>query len=451
MRQKYGIDPQYPVERYFYGLSSPLLPDRAGEYPAGADAYSGFGKNMACTNPLFAASLPEAKDLSPTAATSVLPQDAKTLCTLPAGSRTPSQVFFAHIGGVPHQLLHFNVANPAASTLSDADWVKILGTDPEHFNYNGIDPHMVESYTPRLPPQGGEEGLANPPTFDSSGTNPVAAPSSPSTTDPISGREWITDSPPGGRALPVDIQYACIFPLAAPRDCMQAINGYGCSCPATPLTHDETPPVCSDTVPTTQIAAKAYPTVRELLVAKMMGAQGIVSSICPIDVTDNATGNDPNYGYRPAVTAIVDRLKPNLAHACLPNKIGLTANGSVPCSILVTLPGAGSCKSPNCPASLGLTVPPTPLLASFCASQEQSYMGQKGAPGDPALASVCELTQLTASADPIDFDANGSCAESVDKGWCYVEGAGAEGCAQTILFSSTAVPAGSLTSLVCSP
>jgi hypothetical protein len=76
-----------------------------------------------------------------------------------------------------------------------------------------------------------------------------------------------------------------------------------------PLTHDETPPVCDDKSPTSQIAAKAYPTIRELLVAKMMGAQGIVSSICPIDVTDNAAGDDPDYGYRPAVAAIIDRLK----------------------------------------------------------------------------------------------------------------------------------------------
>jgi hypothetical protein len=183
----------------------------------------------------------------------------------------------------------------------------------------------------------------------------------------------------------------------------------------------------------------------------MMGAQGIVASICPIDVTDNAAGNDPNYGYRPAVNAIVERLKPNLANVCLPNKIGVTADGSVPCSILVTLPGAGSCTNPTCPAGLGLSVPPKALLASFCASEEQDYAGEKGAPGDPTLASVCELTQLTASADPLDFDANGSCAASVDKGWCYVEGAGAEGCAQTILFSSAGLPAGALTNLVCSP
>jgi hypothetical protein len=312
MRQKYGIDPQFPVERYYYGLTSPAVPDRIGEYPPGASAYSGFGKNMDCTNPLFAASLPTSTALSATVDTAVSAADANVLCNLTSapGPRTPGNVFFAHIGGVPHQLLHFTPGNSAASTLSDADWVKILGTDPEHYDYDGIDPHMYESYTPRLPGQA--ETLTNPPTFDSSSTNPLA-PTSATTaadnSDPINGREWITDVPIGGHRLEVDRQFACIFPLTTPRDCTQAVNGYSCDCPSTPLTHDQTPPVCSDTVPTIQVAAKAYPTVRELLVAKMMGTQGIVSSICPTDVMDNATGNDPNYGYRPAVAAIIDHLK----------------------------------------------------------------------------------------------------------------------------------------------
>jgi hypothetical protein len=304
MRQKYGIDPQYPVERYFYGLTSSKVPDRTGEYPPGANDYSGFGQNMNCVNPLFAASLPQSTDLSATAATTVAAADASTLCNLTAGPRTPGNVFFAHIGGVPHQLLHFTPGNPAKSTLSPADWVKILGTDPEHYNYNGIDPHMYESYTPRLPPPaGGGEGLANPPVFDASGTNPLAPPNAPSDTDPVSGREWITDH------RGVNIQYACIFPLVTPLDCTQPVNGYACDCPSMPLTHDETPPVCSDANPTVQVAAKAYPTIRELQVAKMMGAQGIVSSLCPVDVADNAAGNDPLYGDRPAVAAIIDRLK----------------------------------------------------------------------------------------------------------------------------------------------
>jgi hypothetical protein len=454
MRQKYGIDPQYPVERYFYGLTSPVVSDRTGEYPPGVAGYSGFGKNMNCTNPLFAASLPQQTDLSTTIASTILPSDAKTLCSLPTGTRTSDKVFFAHIGGVPHQLLHFLPGDPAGSTLTDADWVKILGIDPEHYNYDGIDPHMYESYTPRLPPPaGGGEGLVNPPQFDASGTTVLAPPDSSSNTDPVSGREWITDLPIGGHRLPVDVQFACTFPLATPRDCTRAVNGYACDCPSAPgtLTHDQTPADCSDATPTMQIAAKAYPTVRELLVAKMMGPQGVVSSICPIDVTDNAAGNDPLYGYRPAVNALTDHLKPALANACLPRQLNPVADGSVPCLILVTLPGAGSCTNPTCPAGVGLTVPASSVLNPWCEAAEASYTGEKGAPGDPALQSVCELAQLVKGQAPAaDFDSNGSCAESTDKGWCYVQGAGASGCSQAIVFANGSPPTGSLTSLECS-
>jgi hypothetical protein len=452
MRQKYGIDPQFPVERYSNGLTSPVVPDRTGEYPAGANNYSGFGKNMTCTNPLYAASLPAQKDLSATIATAtpVSAADAMTLCSLPTGPRTSDKVFFAHIGGVPHQLLHFMPGDPVASTLSPADWVKILGTDPEHFDYDGIDPHMYESYKPRLPGQA--ESLTNPPAFDPSGTNPLQPTGAMSTADPINGREWITDVPVGGHRLEVDRQFACIFPLTTPRDCTQAVNGYACDCPMTPLTHDQTPPVCSDATPTQQVAAKAYPTVRELLVAKMMGVQGIVSSICPTDVTDNAAGNDPNYGYRPAVAAIIDRLKAALSNACLPRKLTPDPmTGEVPCLILVTLPGAGSCTNPTCPTGMGLQVPQDPsVLATFCANAEATYIGVKGAPGDPANQSVCELTQLVKGTAPAaDFDPNGSCDISTDKGWCYVEGAGANGCSQAIVFAANSPPAGSVTNLSC--
>jgi hypothetical protein len=116
--------------------------------------------------------------------------------------------------------------------------------------------------------------------------------------------------------LPVDREYACIFPLATPRDCTMAQNNYQCDCPntATGITADQTPPLCSPTNPTSQIAAKAYPTIRELQVARLMGNNGIVSSLCPLHVNDNATGDDPDYGYRPAVATIINRLKSALTN-----------------------------------------------------------------------------------------------------------------------------------------
>jgi len=100
---------------------------------------------------------------------------------------------------------------------------------------------------------------------------------------------------------------------------------------------------------------------------------------------------------------------------------------------------------------LGLAVPTKSVLDTFCANAEANYEGEKGAPPDPALQSVCQLTQLVdGQANAADFDANGSCDISADKGWCYVEGAGANGCAQAIVFAQSSPPAGSVTSLECS-
>jgi hypothetical protein len=412
MRAKYGLDPQFPIERYFIGLTSPKVPDRNGEYPAGATSYQGHLRaNLKCTNPLFAKTLPDGSATDPA-----------TLCNLPQGERTLDKIFYAHIGGVPYQLLHFMPGNPKGSLLNAQDWVKILGADPLHYDYTGIDPHMVESYQPR-------PGLPGP--------------AMPSNTDPIDGREWITDHEmvSGTHVLKVDREYACTFKLAQPRDCTLNYNiPYRCDCPSSAggLTHEQTPPVCDDANPTSQVYAKAYPTIRELLLAKLMGNQGIVSSICPQEIVDTAS---PVYGYRPAVGAIVDRLKAGLTNACLPRKL---PGGAAACRMLVTLPArpGESCKMPVCDPALGLTAPDLGTLNAFCDRQENAYLsygGIRNAPGDPANQSVCLLGQLQPNVD---------CSASLNHGWCYVEG-GNSGCMQAVVFSSQSPPPGSLTTLQC--
>ncbi|HEX2732372.1 MAG TPA: hypothetical protein VHM70_12230 [Polyangiaceae bacterium] len=122
-----------------------------------------------------------------------------------------------------------------------------------------------------------------------------------------------------------DLQYSCIFPLPAPRDCTAAGDSY-CDCaPADPemnLPGPEGNPLCWDattqTYTTNQVYAKAYPAPRmlELLhgVAcppipnsdpKMNEActdQAVVSSICPRQVTDK---KKLDYGYRPVIRALL--------------------------------------------------------------------------------------------------------------------------------------------------
>jgi hypothetical protein len=398
MTQKYGEWPQFPVERYATGLSSPTVPDRRGEYPAGAFSYQGL-TNRNCENPLFAASLPDGTST-----------DADTLCNLPPGTRTPDLVYYAHIGGVPHQLLQQDPGNPDSpqkATLAASDWVKILGNDPEHQDYSGIDPHMIESYEPR-------PGLPAP-------TSPAPGEGNP---DPISGREWTTNQG-DGHVLQVDREYACIFELPTPRDCSNRndpLIAYGCDCPdSASLTYAELPPLCDPTTQTRQLAAKAYPTTRELLLAKQLGNQGIVSSLCPIHVTPANGDNppDPVYGYRPAMNAIVDRLAAQLDAQCTPEKLQVDACGNVPCLLLATLP-AGT--ESDCATTPGMSLPDAASLATFQQQQQHdAWLSAGGAGTDPSTLPICQLDQLSqlpagasagscpAPAPASDFDVGGSC------------------------------------------
>jgi hypothetical protein len=412
MKEKYGVDPQFPVQRYVEGLTSPTVPDRGAEYPPGAVSYVG---TKDCQNPLFAGALPDGSRT-----------DAATLCHAQPGLRTRYGVFYVHIGGVPHELLHFTPGNPYASALRGTDWVSILGRDPLHHDLSGIDPHMIESDQPRpgIPPPG-----------------------SANDADPISGHDWIT-----GGGVPASLEYACTFPLpdvqgnSSARDCAQVQNADFCDCPRAAGSVDPSrlPPVCDTGTVTLQTGAKAYPTIRELLVAKLVGAQGIVSSICPQHVAEIAPG-DPLYGYRPAFDAIVDRLRVGLVSVCLLEALPLDpGSGQAPCTMLVELPPAagGTCAHPTCDPSLGLSVPPRDVLEPYCKSLEQQYaaaVAQTDAGGllrDPARQSVCQLRQLTLSANPGDFQ-GGTCMASAEPGWCYVAGVAAGHCHQAAFFAGT--------------
>jgi hypothetical protein len=455
MQQKYGILPQYPLERYVLGLTSPKVPDRLHEYPGSPTYRGGIAddptalEDQSCTNPLFAMSLPDGSQMDPT-----------TLCNAAGagGIRTPDLVFFAHIGGVPHQLLQVNPCYPTSTpgcsdrsplkdTLTPTDWISILGTDPDHYDYTGIDPHMIEDYQPRA-----DAGLlASPP--QASGGGP----------DPIDGREWFTDtlvtanggSVPAHNNLPVDREYACIFPLekpdgsANPRDCSNAasdggvyadfVNQEACDCSSKGLPPTAVPSVCGQCTPETcsqggtdynaQYYAKAYPTIREIELVEKMGKQGILSSLCPIDTADDAAGTDPLYGYRPAINSIVNRLKTALTIQCLPERLAPSTDAEVACLVLATLPKADTegCTGP------GLSEVPAQVLANFRRQQDAGA----------AEPTVCQVHQ-------IPYVAGQSCATSATSGWCYVTGAPAGTCAQEIVFSGTGpLPNGSVVSLEC--
>ncbi|MEO7330113.1 MAG: hypothetical protein ABI193_16180 [Minicystis sp.] len=251
-KRRFGIDFMYPIDRYVQGLSSPTIPNRNGDL---------------VPNPLFS--------------------DLKG----GGGSiRDPGLVVLSGIVGVPWQDIarnpgdlsqgFKNAEELAAAQNGVTGWDVILG-DPANYT-SPHDPLMIASVDPR----GGE----NPVTHD-----PLVAPGGPGS-NPINGREYTI-------AKRDDLQYACVFPILAPRDCTANLVACDCSDPS----NDS--PLCDPNIKTNQIAAKAYPGTRQLSVLKGLGSQGVVSSICPSQQT-NPTKAD--YAYRPAVRALIERVQARL-------------------------------------------------------------------------------------------------------------------------------------------
>jgi hypothetical protein len=290
-KERFGLFAGYPTSRYVRGLTNAAVPDVSHEHdPTGS--YIGDQDAQAnCVNPLFAQGLPNDPN--------------QELCHLPRGPRTPDMVYYAAIAGVPHELLQATPGDaecdaatapaycPQKRVLSSADWTLIVGRDPEHYDFAGTDFHMIESTEPRTVNTGLWANVS------------LCPPGSPDNCDPINGREWTTNKR--------DLQFACMFALPQPKDCTQP--KYAAACDCAPGALNSNTQLCQGT---TQVYGKAYPSVREMLIARAMslsagpaGGNGIVSSLCPIHVTEETPG-DPLFAYRPAATAIVDRLKLSL-------------------------------------------------------------------------------------------------------------------------------------------
>ena len=401
-KQKYGVSVQFPIQRYVLGLTSPRVPNRDTEYPAGAPELPGRPRAAAltCVNPLYAAKLPTAP-----AGSSNWNPTADELCNLTPGTRKPGLVYYAHIGGVPHQLLQTDPSNPDSpqkDTLTEADWQLILGKDPENFDYTGIDPHMVESYQPRtsvpVPPNGFK----------------VADQSQPEGTDPISGREWTTDSTMAEHTgLLVDREYACIFKLRyaaglldggdhgrpdPPRLVRLPAPGQGRRLHATRRSpRSATTPRRPSRTPRRRIRRSASSSWRTS--SEPCPAPTWASSRRSARFTRRRCGTgDPLYGYRPAMNAIITALSKSLSHQCLPQRLTIDpTTKTVPCLVLGTFPsGPGtptSCSGPDPRAAPTRTPDPT-VLKEFRNDQHAAYVQGGSVGDDPSTQLTCQLKQL---------------------------------------------------------
>ena len=362
-KRRFGVDFLYPIDRYVTGLSAAVVADRDGNL---------------VPNPLFS-------DLDPD-------DDIKAV-------RDASLVYLAGIVGVPWQdvarkngggdpdLLAGLDANgktvgglQSSSELTDnGTWELILG-DPSS-DSPPSDEHMVESIDPR-------PGLV-PPTASY-------------LADPVNGHEYTPDP-----SLRDDLQYACIFALPEPRDCSNG-SGY-CDCATAP----ENNPLCQSpqgAYGTTQYAAKAYPGLRHLQLLKAMASQGIVAPICPAQI-DNAARSD--FGFRPAIGAVLEQITARLAAQCLPAALTPAASGQVRCTVLE----AGKVDGPCICSGAGRAVPDE--AASCVAEQLRAGHAAEG------WNCVCEITQLSGAAlaacqNDASTDHPTVDGQAVD-GWCYVD------------------------------
>jgi len=273
-KRRFGLDFLYPTQRYVNALREPVLCWNALDLASG-----GCAANDLVVNPLY------------------------------SGGRPPERVFLTGILGVPWQAIASSV-DAAGAALPDgqlryqnarelvdnATWSAILGS-------------------PGVPWRAGGGGLAEqpgsppvPPTLPQMVESPEPRPNVEAG-NPINGREH--DTRQYGGVAADDLQYSCIFRLPAPRDCAAldpAIDD--CDCFAgmndSPLC-EETPG--SSPTGTLQHWAKAYPSGRELEVLKGLGDNGILTSICARNLHDD-TASD--FGYRPAMAALLERLREQL-------------------------------------------------------------------------------------------------------------------------------------------
>jgi hypothetical protein len=196
-----------------------------------------------------------------------------------------------------------------------------------------------------------------------------------------------------------DLQYACVFPLGTPKTCTEAAD---CDCFGNNLA-DVQNPLCQNAqgaYTTTQLRAKAYPGIRILQVLRGIEAsQAIVASICPANVTDK---NRDDYGYSPAIRALVGRLRNALRGRCLPRTLEVHKDtGNVPCVVVEAFNDA-RCNCDNEPGRI--------------TAKEDVVTDDMRAIGN----CHCEILQLTDQAQR-ECKTNLNPPANVGNGWCYVD------------------------------
>jgi hypothetical protein len=163
-------------------------------------------------------------------------------------------------------------------------------------------------------------------------------------------------------------------------------------------------PLCQDPASgvysSLQRKAKAYPGTRVLQVLRGLdAAQAIVASICPANVTDK--GRD-DYGYSPAIRALVGRLRNALRGRCLPRTLEVDpTTGNVPC-VVVEVFNDAKC---NCNNEPGRKLADDEVITEKMRAEGNCF---------------CEIKQLIAEPQR-QCKTNLNVPANTGDGWCYVD------------------------------
>lgn len=254
-KRRFGFDLLYPVQRYVSGFGGGTVPDRDGK---------------PVDNPLFHSG---------------------------GVDRDPSLFTFAVLGGLPWQDIATNPESEeltimnASQLQSQGRWPILIGDVDD--NVPSTDPFMRESTGPRS----GKNPITQDPIEPASSTNPRE--------NAINGHEQVETG--------YDLQYACTYELPTPAECSAeaAAANVGCDCYEEELPNNRSlcNPPGGGAATTTQYYGKAYPSLRELRVARELGRRTVLGSICSRNTQD---GTRSDYGYRPIFSAIGTRVADTL-------------------------------------------------------------------------------------------------------------------------------------------